>query len=90
MASCELNLSCYRDDKKFINQKESGATFMNKRSNILIIQADQLTTLCMGVYSKPFSKTPNIDEIATKETVFNNSYYNSPVCGPPRASMIIG
>ena len=76
--------------KKFINQKVSGATLVNKRSNILIIQFDQLTALCMGAFGKPLTKTPNIDEIATKGTVFNNSYCNSPVCGPSRASMIIG
>ena len=73
-----------------MNQKKSGATLMNKKSNILMTQADHLTALFMGVYNKPFAKTPNIDEIATKGTVFNNSYCNSPVCGPPRASMIIG
>ena len=63
---------------------------MNKKPNILIIQADQLTALCMGAYGKPLAKTPNIDEIAAKGTVFENSYCNSPVCGPSRASMMTG
>ena len=47
---------------------------MNKKPNILIIQADQLTALCMDAYGKPLAKTPNIDEIAAKGTVFENSY----------------
>ena len=60
------------------------------KPNILIIQADQLTALCLNAYNKPFAKTPVIDEIAERGTIFANSYCNSPVCGPSRASMMTG
>ena len=60
------------------------------KPNILIIQADQLTALCLNAYNKPFAKTPAIDEIAAMGTIFTNSYCNSPVCGPSRASMMTG
>jgi choline-sulfatase len=60
------------------------------RPNILLIQADQLTALCLAAYGKPFAKTPNIDAIAERGTVYANNYCNNPVCGPSRASMMVG
>lgn len=60
------------------------------RPNILVIQADQMTALCLSAYGKPYAITPNIDKIARKGTTFTNSYCNNPVCGPSRASMMTG
>ena len=61
---------------------------MTHKPNILIVQADQLTALCLTAYGKPFALTPNIDKIAAQGTVFANTYCNSPVCGPSRAGMM--
>lgn len=63
---------------------------MSGKPNILIVQADQLTAQCLAAYGKPLALTPNIDKIAAAGTVFANSYCNSPVCGPSRASMMTG
>ena len=63
---------------------------MTKQPNILIIQADQLTALCLATYGKPFAKTPHMDAIAERGTTFFNNYCNNPVCGPSRASMMTG
>jgi len=63
---------------------------MVKKPNILVVQADQLTALCLNAYGKPLAKTPNIDKIAAHGTVFLNTYCNSPVCGPSRAGMMTG
>ena len=60
------------------------------RPNILVIQADQMTALCLSAYGKPYAITPNIDKIAENGTTFTNSYCNNPVCGPSRASMMTG
>ncbi|MFU1478425.1 choline-sulfatase [Roseovarius sp. C7] len=60
------------------------------RPNILVIQADQLTALCLSAYGKPYAITPNIDKLAEQGTTFENSYCNNPVCGPSRASMMTG
>lgn len=60
------------------------------RPNILVIQADQMTALCLSAYGKPYAITPNIDKIANNGTTFSNSYCNNPVCGPSRASMMTG
>ena len=63
---------------------------MPKKPNILVIQADQLTALCLSAYGKPFAKTPHMDKIAERGTTFLNNYCNNPVCGPSRASMMVG
>lgn len=63
---------------------------MTRRPNILVIQADQLTALCLSAYGKPYAITPNIDRIAARGTTYANSYCNNPVCGPSRASMMTG
>jgi choline-sulfatase len=60
------------------------------RPNILVIQADQMTALCLSAYGRPYAITPNIDKIAENGTTFTNSYCNNPVCGPSRASMMTG
>ena len=60
------------------------------RPNILVIQADQMTALCLSAYGKPYAITPNIDRLAANGTTFANSYCNNPVCGPSRASMMTG
>lgn len=61
-----------------------------KRPNILVIQADQMTALCLSAYGKPYAITPNIDALTESGTTFANSYCNNPVCGPSRASMMTG
>ena len=63
---------------------------MIDKPNILVVQADQLTALCLSAYGKPLALTPHIDKIAAQGTVFANTYCNSPVCGPSRASMMTG
>ena len=60
------------------------------RPNILVIQADQMTALCLSAYGKPYAITPNIDKMAENGTTFTNGYCNNPVCGPSRASMMTG
>jgi choline-sulfatase len=60
------------------------------RPNILVIQADQMTALCLSAYGKPYAITPHIDALAENGTTFANSYCNNPVCGPSRASMMTG
>lgn len=60
------------------------------RPNILVIQADQLTSQCLSAYGKAHAITPNIDALAARGTTFANAYCNNPVCGPSRASMMTG
>ena len=60
------------------------------KPNILVIQADQLTALCIQAYSTPYALTPHMDQIAARGKTYLNSYCNNPVCGPSRASMMTG
>ena len=60
------------------------------RPNFLIIQADQLTAQVLAAYRRPLAKTPHIDALAARGTVFTNSYCSYPLCGPSRMSMMTG
>ena len=58
--------------------------------NFLIIQADQLTSQVLAAYGHAVAKTPNIDRLAARGTVFQNAYCSYPLCGPSRMSMMTG
>ena len=61
-----------------------------QNKNLLFILCDDLN-LAIGPYrGHPQTITPNIDRLANKATVFENSYCNSPLCGPSRASLFSG
>lgn len=60
------------------------------RPNMVVVQADQLTSFALGCYGHPSAKTPNLDALADDGVVFENAYCNSPLCGPSRASMVTG
>ena len=45
---------------------------MHEKPNILIIQADQLTALCLAAYGKPLALTPNIDKIAARHHLYQH------------------
>ena len=63
---------------------------MTSQPNILFIMADQLSALALGAYGNPVAKTPHIQHLADNGVVFQNSYCNSPLCAPSRASMLSG
>lgn len=60
------------------------------RPNFLIVQADQLTSEVLPAYGHPLAKTPHIDALAARGTVFRNAYCSYPLCGPSRMSMLTG
>ena len=63
---------------------------MTKRPNFLFIITDQQRADWLGCYGHPVLKTPNIDSIAARGTVFENFHVASPVCMPNRASLLTG
>ena len=63
---------------------------MDSRPNIVLIQADQLTSKVLSMYGNDVAITPNIKDLAERGVTFLNSYCNNPVCGPSRASMMTG
>jgi arylsulfatase A-like enzyme len=62
-----------------------------KPQNIVIILADDLGWNDTNIFQKSqFLETPNIDALAAKGMIFSQSYTNSPLCSPTRASILTG
>lgn len=59
------------------------------KPNVLFIVVDDLRP-ALGCYGDVLAKTPNIDALAAKGTVFTNAYCQQAVCGPSRASFMTG
>ncbi len=61
----------------------------SRRPNILFIPVDDLKPL-LGCYGSAEIRTPNIDRLAARGTVFLNNHCQQAVCGPTRASIMTG
>ena len=61
-----------------------------KKVNILFILADDWSYPYAGVYGNGQVKTPNIDAIAAKGTLFTHAFCASPSCTPSRAAILTG
>ncbi len=59
-------------------------------SNLLIIISDEHRRDAMGCAGHPVVKTPNLDGLAARGTVFENAYTPSPMCVPARAALACG
>jgi arylsulfatase A-like enzyme len=57
--------------------------------NVLFIAIDDLKPE-LGCYGNKLIKTPNIDKLAAKGTLFTQSYCQQAVSGPTRASLLTG
>ncbi len=61
-----------------------------KRPNIVLIMTDQLRGDCLGIAGHPDVKTPYLDSLAAKGTLFDNAYSACPSCIPARAALHTG
>jgi arylsulfatase A-like enzyme len=61
----------------------------NKPPNILFIAVDDLRPE-LGCYGTEYVKSPNIDRLTENGIVFTQSYCQSAVCNPSRASLLTG
>ena len=59
-------------------------------NNQLILMTDEHTRKVLGCYGNDIVKTPNIDALAARGTVFTDAYTNVPICVPARASFATG
>jgi choline-sulfatase len=58
--------------------------------NLLFIMSDQHNATFMGCEGHPVVKTPNLDRLVARGTLFENAYTNCPICVPARASFATG
>ncbi len=59
-------------------------------SNLLIIMSDEHQARAMGCAGHPFVKTPHLDALAARGTLFTDAYTPCPICVPARASFATG
>lgn len=58
--------------------------------NVIILMSDEHNPFFSSIYGHPFIKTPNMDIMARKGTLFKNAYCPSPLCMPSRSAFITG
>ena len=61
-----------------------------KTPNVLFIAIDDLNDWVGVMNSHPQVKTPNIDELANRGTLFLNAHCQAPICNPSRTSVMTG
>lgn len=67
-----------------------GARLMTTRPNIILFMVDQLTAFVLNAYGGPVCRTPHLDALARRGTVFENAYCAYPLCAPSRFGMMAG
>jgi iduronate 2-sulfatase len=60
-----------------------------RRPHVMFVVFDDLSTR-LGCYGDPVAKTPSLDRLAARGTVFRRAYCQQPICGPSRASFMSG
>ena len=60
------------------------------KPNVLFLAIDDLNDWigCLGGH--PQVKTPNLDKLAARGTLFTNAHCQAPVCNPSRTSVLLG
>ena len=58
--------------------------------NVLFLAIDDLNNWLGCLNGHPDAKTPHIDRLASRGTLFTNAHCQAPLCGPSRASLMSG
>lgn len=64
--------------------------FAADRPNVVFISIDDLNDWVGCMKGHPQVKTPNIDRLAARGTLFSNAHCQSPLCNPSRTSVMTG
>ncbi len=62
----------------------------NDRKNVLFIITDQQRADHVGFMGNEVVRTPNLDALAARGTVFENAWVTNPVCMPNRSTLMTG
>lgn len=73
-----------------ISQGARPARQAQGKPNVLFIAIDDLNDWVGCLDSHPQVKTPNIDALARRGTLFTNAHCQAPVCNPSRTSVMTG
>ena len=60
------------------------------RPNVLLLVVDDLNDWVGCLEGHPDARTPHIDRLAGRGTLFTNAHCQAPLCGPSRASFLTG
>ncbi|MDB5387940.1 MAG: arylsulfatase family protein [Planctomycetaceae bacterium] len=60
------------------------------RPNVLFIAIDDLNDWIGCLKGHPQAKTPRIDQLASRGTLFSNAHCQAPLCNPSRSSLLTG
>lgn len=63
---------------------------MDKKLNFVFLFADEMSASALKCYGNPHVRTPNMDQIASEGTKFQQCYVQNPVCSPSRCSLMTG
>lgn len=61
-----------------------------REPNVLFIAIDDQNDWVGALGGHPLAKTPNLDRLAERGTVFLNAHCNAPLCNPSRTSLMLG
>ena len=61
-----------------------------RQPNILLITTDEQRYDTLGVAGNPYVRTPHLDALAARGTLFTRGYIQNPVCIPSRACIMTG
>ncbi len=61
-----------------------------ERPDVLLIAVDDLNDWVGPLGGHPQARTPNMDRLARRGTVFTNAHCQSPLCNPSRSSLLTG
>ncbi|NDH06185.1 choline-sulfatase, partial [bacterium] len=69
---------------------QPGMSLVVNKPNVLFISIDDQNDWIACMKGHPDVKTPNIDRLAKRGTLFVNAHCQSPLCNPSRSSLLFG
>ena len=63
---------------------------MIEPANLIFFTGENHCQRVLGAYGHPLVRTPNLDRLAARGTIFRHAYCSSPLCCPARASLATG